>query len=55
MPYGMNVAFQAARAEYALLRMCWPLDDSREFEKEKEPLRWSKGLGKQQKGCKIES
>ncbi|KAJ6590738.1 hypothetical protein B0H10DRAFT_2233548 [Mycena sp. CBHHK59/15] len=32
------------REQLHAIWMCRPLDDSREFEKEKEPLRWSKGL-----------
>jgi hypothetical protein len=52
MPYGMDVACHVVQVMFseAFLRICLPLDDSRElFEAEKEPFRWLKGDGEQQK------
>ena len=51
MLYGMDIACRALPVTFpeASLRMCLPLDDSRElFETEKEPFRWLKGDSEQQ-------
>ena len=46
MLHGTDVACHVLQVEFseAYLRMCLPLDDSRElFDMEKEPFRWFKG------------
>jgi len=50
MLYGTDVACHVLQVEIseAFLRLCLPLDDSRElFNTEKEPFRWFKGDSEQ--------
>ena len=50
MLYGTDVACHVLQVEIseAFLRLCLPLDDSRElFNMEKEPFRWFKGDSEQ--------
>jgi hypothetical protein len=50
MPFGMNSGFPRHVITEVSLRMCIPLDESRElFQGERAPFGWSKGVGEWEK------
>ena len=52
MPYGMSSGIVRVVMSHVFLRMCVPLDESRElFQGERAPFGWSKGVGEWQNGA----